>query len=190
MKFIIFFLLILILLFCLKSQYNTDKFFCEPKKYRFSKKKWNSKEYKQYNNCYSYALNSPDPFLKQKRYPGKSSHFKRNNSIYTCDYFNKLLKSDYPDLKKTNNFLNCPCDKKYNMISLVLDTTDNKKDFHFYRLDSDMTWSHKPGNNKVRRRDALNNIIYNPKYANHNYKSNNKGNHNYNKFCGYYCLAK
>ena len=146
-------------------------FFANQKNIDFQKKKWNSDKYRQYNNCYSYALNSQAPFLKQKRYPGKSSRFKRNKSIYTCNYFDKLLKSDYPDIKKTNNYRECPCDRKYNMISLVLDNNTDKKDFHFYRLDSDMTWSHKPGNNKVRRRDALDNIIYDPKYANHNYKS-------------------
>ena len=72
MKRILIYLLILLLLFNLKSQFDMKEFFCEPKKYRFSKNKWNSNKYKQYNNCYSYALNSPDPFLKQKRYPGKS----------------------------------------------------------------------------------------------------------------------
>ena len=38
MKRILIYLLILLLLFNLKSQFDMKEFFCEPKKYRFSKK--------------------------------------------------------------------------------------------------------------------------------------------------------
>jgi len=169
---------------------------CKPIKHNITTFPWNYPGFKQYNNCYSYALNKPDITLIKKRYPGMSSNTKRNNNIYTCKYFDYLLKKDHPNIIKTNKFNQCPCDKPYKMISMVLSDGntpyygDNEDDFHFYRLDKNNKWSHKPGSKYVTYTDANDNIIHDPKKANHNYEINNKGTKNYNKFCGYYCIPK
>lgn len=167
---------------------------CTPRKHYMTTFPWNYPGYKQYNNCYSYALNEPDITLRHKRYPGSSSHSDRDFNIYTCNYFEHLLKKDYPTIKKTNNFHRCPCDKKYNMMAMVVAdgntpyNADEDDDFHFYRLDNNNKWSHKQGSKKISYTDARNEQISDPKIANHYYKKYNRGSKNYNKFCGYYCV--
>ena len=152
--------------------------FFKTKKMNYSTSPWNSKKFKSFNNCYSYAVDEPNEKLKEKRDPGHASGKKMDKNNYTCSHFDTLLKSDYPYIKKSNNqFSGCS-----HSISLVLDK--NKKDFHFYRrLDGDNTWSHKRGNMKVSKTDSKNNLIVDPIYANRTYK-----NYNYDTFCGYYCL--
>ena len=138
---------------------------------------WNTNKFKNFNNCYSYALDEPDEKLKKKREPGEINNKKIDKKNYTCSQFNTLLKSDYPNIKKIDDTGVCS-----HAISLVLDK--NKKDFHFYRLlDNDKTWSHKRGNKNVSKTDSKNNIIMDPKYTNRDY-----GIYNYDTFCGYYCL--
>lgn len=167
---------------------------CVPKKYNVETTPWNNSNYIEFNNCYSYALNEPDKNLNDKRYPGESTNVKRNENIYTCEYYEKLLKSDKPHSVKTNNFNECPCDKPYHMISMVIadDNTPYKQDegddFHFYRLDNNNKWSHKPGSNKVSYKDANKKEIIDPALSEHNYSLLDNGSKNYNNFCGYYCI--
>lgn len=147
------------------------------KRSKYSTLPWNTNKYKKFNNCYSYALDEPDPGLKSKRDPGETSGKKINKNNYTCAHFDELLKSDYPNIEKTNNPRACS-----HSISLVLDK--NKKDFHFYRLfKNDNTWSHKRGNKNVSKTDSKNNEIITPEFAKRDY-----GDYNYDTFCGYYCL--
>ena len=152
--------------------------FLKTKKSNYSISPWNSKKFKSFNNCYSYAVNEPDERLKTKRDPGDTSGKKIDKNNYTCEQFDSLIKTDYPYIKKSNNqFIGCS-----HSISLVLDK--NKKDFHFYRrLDGDKTWSHKRGNKKVSKTDSKDNTISDPRYSNRDY-----GIYNYDTFCGYYCL--
>ena len=67
------------------------------------------------------------------------------------------------------------------LTAIVLDTrkgiqfSDSRSDFeqpdyHFYRQDSDGTWSHKANNSNISRIDASGKIIINPKLADRNYK--------------------
>ena len=58
--------------------------------------------------------------------------------------------------------------------------------YHFYRQDSDGTWSHKPGGTKAIRVDDAGNIIDNPVAANRNYERTTKK-YNYDKNCGFFC---
>jgi hypothetical protein len=164
-KYLLFFIVLLVLV--LKT-----------KKSNYSIHPWNSKKFKSFNNCYSYAVDEPDENLKKKREPGDTNGRKINKNNYTCSHFDTLLTSDYPDIRKSNTQ---PTGCSHS-ISLVLDK--NKKDFHFYRLrDNDETWSHKRGNKNVSKTDSKNNHIMDPKYTNRDY-----GSYNYDTFCGYYCL--
>ena len=190
-------ILIGLILLILYNSYNMklyEMFNCEPYKYDMETEPWNNETHKEFNNCYSYALNEPDITLKEKRYPGMSSNVNRDENIYTCEYYEKLLKSDKPGVIKTDNFNECPCDKQYNMVSMVIanDYTpyeqDDGDDFHFYRLDNNNKWSHKPGSRVVSYKDANNKKITDPSQANHNYSLTDSGSKNYNLFCGYYCI--
>ena len=188
-------LILLILYNSYKNKiYEMFENICIPHKYNVETEPWNNDNHIKFNNCYSYALNEPDSNLKEKRYPGQSSNTKRNESIYTCEYYEQLLKSDNPHIVKTNNFNECPCDKPYHMISMVIadNTTpyeeDDGDDFHFYRLDNNNKWSHKPGSRKVSYIDANNKEVIDPAYAEHNYSLIDGESKNYNNFCGYYCI--
>ena len=194
-KYLILIIIVIIIISLINNLYNKEGFLsCPPKKPKYDSTIWNDEKYKEFNNCYSYALNEPDSTLKDKRDPGISSNIKKNNNIYTCGYYEKLLKHDYPDMVKTNNYKFCPCNKDYRMISMVIAdgnspfVGDDNDDFHFYRLDNNNKWSHKPGSRVVSYTDADNKLIYDPKDANHYYKQNNKGSKDYNNFCGYYCI--
>ena len=54
-------------------------------------------------------------------------------------------------------------------------------DFHWYRLDDNGKWSHKPGNTKATNLDNLGNIIDDPRTA-------DRG--PYTQFCGCFCVCK
>lgn len=56
------------------------------------------------------------------------------------------------------------------------------KDYHWYRQNSDGTWSHKPGTTEVTNLDAHGNIIFDPLYACSNTKL-------YTHFAGYYAVS-
>jgi len=65
-------------------------------------------------------------------------------------------------------------------------------DFHYYSLDSNGHWSHKPGATPVTDKDSNGNPIYDPALAGRYYPARGKGDHplNYNKFCGYYAIPR
>ncbi len=59
------------------------------------------------------------------------------------------------------------------------------QDYHWYRQNSDGTWSHKPGNGYVIKTDYQSQVIYDPQYCDRRY---NYGGTviNYSVFCGFY----
>ena len=71
-------------------------------------------------------------------------------------------------------------------IALVLDLNPLDRDYHWYRQNSDGTWSHKPANFKVENWDYNGNPIYNPKYCDR--RDSNTG-HNYTVFAGFYYVS-
>jgi len=54
-------------------------------------------------------------------------------------------------------------------------------DYHWYRQNSDGTWSHKPGQQYSRCFDASNTVIYDPETCDRNYSYTN-----YAQFCGFF----
>lgn len=154
---------------------------CVPNKHKFDNQPWNDTKHKKYNNCYSYAINDPDPSRTKKRWPGENE---KNETKYSCEYIEKLLKIDHPDMIKTDDFKKCPCDSEYNVIALMTDDKGIKRDFHFYRLDENNLWSHKLGSREVSNKDGNNKLIRDPKISNNSYLP-----FDYD-FCSYYCLKK
>lgn len=169
------------------------------------------------HNCYSYFLNDRIPSVKEKCHikclkknksgcpkkinscrdfipqPGdfdlirKYGDLNKKNRIYTCPNMEKKIFSDNPTIHKVKFHEKCP--KNYYKGSMVVDTNHT---FHFYRQNSDGTWSHKPGTQPVTNKDANEKLIYIPHFANRNYtepgNENNDNEINYNDFCGYYCI--
>ena len=64
---------------------------------------------------------------------------------------------------------------------------DDDHTFHFYRMDKDGKWSHKPGTQPVSNTDASGKPIYIPHFADRDY-SHKPNKIKYNSFCNYYCI--
>ena len=69
-------------------------------------------------------------------------------------------------------------------IKLLIDNQGQFYDYHFYRQNSDGTWSHKPGNTDVTKYDSSGKIIMDPRKANR-YAAYDI---NYNLFVGFYIV--
>lgn len=170
---------------CLKKKVVIEHYICNLP--IFNPNKWNIKKnsIQEYNNCYAYAMRNLELDRDDKIQPGDLSNTPRiDKSKYNCENFRHNIKQDYPLMYDTNYEDSCACN--YYKIALFLDDKKPDKDYHFYRQDEDMTWSHKPGNTKATNTDESGNIILNPLDCDRNFKNNQ--NRNYNRFCGYYCV--
>lgn len=143
--------------------------------------KWNNASYVHYNNCYAYAMDN------QKSRLSKPQPSDQSSSNYQCPVLKEWIKGDlveastgikYQMFDGTNHD---KCPDWHHKIYLV----HGDHDYHFYRLDSDGLWSHKPGGSEVTRLDASGQLIVNPETADHNYPNNN-----YNVKCGFLCVPK
>ena len=137
-------------------------------------------------NCYSYAFNYID-YGEEKVQPGELSLGKFQE--YNCEEIINKMKEDYHDIQKSyfREKLDCTRYK----IALVIDNVTDKKDYHFYRQDTNGLWSHKMGGNDISKVDARGNIIINPEYSDRDYSKNGEveGEHDYNLFCGYFSIS-
>jgi hypothetical protein len=134
---------------------------------------------KSTHNCYSYALGKIVNDLESKAQPGYASGFNHIKSDdYNCKSFRKRLKKDSPGsyLEKFDN----SCLPGFYKIFLALDL---KNDYHWYRQDKSMYWSHKPGSTDVIDTDADGKKISNPLKSNRNFKHRN-----YYKPCFFACI--
>jgi hypothetical protein len=73
------------------------------------------------------------------------------------------------------------------IVALVIDP--DYPDYHWYRLDNNGMWSHKPGGTNARNTDASNNPISNPETADRKTVGPDYT-LDYRIFCGYYCVDK
>jgi len=147
------------------------------------------------HNCYSYFLN-----LKSKN-AYELCKTELNNNQY-CKRSQPGYASKYPRLK-TNDF-SCP-----NILKRTLDDNKNvfripknqtcpkshykgalvvapKRDYHYYRLNDENVWTHKPGYKPVQYADSNNNIITDPELAARDYG----GTLNYSDFCSFLCVPR
>lgn len=142
---------------------------------------WNVGRVQTTNNCYSYAWDRPEnpPPLLPRPDPSKPQPGQWSGSRYrerTCTSIEAAAISD--GMSRTGSDGNCPCDK--HKVYLVIDP---EKDYHWYRQDSDESWSHKPGIGQATNLDQSGNPILNPETANRNYSPGP----NYSTGCGYLC---
>ena len=123
--------------------------------------KWNKPSIKNNHNCYSYAFNQINPTRKGKAQPGYFSGYKHiGDNEYNCKSFYNRLKHDNPSLYLTS--FEQPCVKGFNKGFIAIDDKENDQDYHFYRLDKNKKWSHKPGRTEVSSVDASGKEITNP----------------------------
>ena len=133
---------------------------------------WNDADTQYYNNCYNYGCNiETDTFAQPGRAHGQSlSQAELNNFTKTKEY------AILDGLKEFEDKGDCEgCCHKVAMVIWP------NYDYHWYRMDRDGKWSHKPGSTEATNLDNSGNIIIDPQTA-------NRG--GYTVFCGYFCVCK
>ena len=128
---------------------------------------WNSDSaIKSSNNCYSYALNRPLGSDERRRLPGRPQPG-TGMFLKGCDINKEALNDSYGVKPLPANGVVPP---GYHKIQGFYDPSA-RGDYHWYRQDSDGTWSSKHGNGDVDNVDASGpgHIITDPAHANNNY---------------------
>lgn len=147
---------------------------------------------KEAQNCFAYAFDYkhlPDNCTKNSCpmsfiQPGLKSGYPKWSNVHgkRCPDLKARLFGDVPDIKETTFEDKCPAG--YSKIALVV---DEDEDYHFYRMDSNGDWSHKPGATDVTNKDATGRRIYDPKLASRKYSHTGL---DYDGFCGYLCVPR
>ena len=142
--------------------------------------KWNLIDDIRINhNCYTYAFGSIIKGLDSKAQPGYASGFNHiQNNNFNCKNFRKRLIKDSPGsyLEKFDN----ACLPGFYKIFLAIDP---QNDYHWWKQDSNLYWSHKPGSSNVVNVDGSGNKIKNPLLSNRDFKHRN-----YYKPCFFSCI--
>jgi len=164
---------------------------------RYEPDKYNKNPIRTIHNCFAYAYNiyekppanvckdkedCPIPYPQPGYYAGYPKWSQQKNK--SCFDMWARLKGDNPDIMLTDFKSQCP--KGTSKIAFVVDP---KRDYHFYRQDSNGKWSDKHGAMPVTNKDADGKPIYNPALANRNYTDSNP-HLNYTDFCGFVCIAR
>jgi hypothetical protein len=148
------------------------------------------------HNCYTYFLNLKNKdavelcktdFKKhnmcRRAQPGYLSGYKNlNDKDYKCPTIMKRTLSDNPNIIKINS-IHAKCPSDYYKGAVVVAPG---RDYHYYRLNDDGFWTHKPGYKPTTIYDSNNNIIVDPKLAARDYG----GTLHYKDFCGYTCVPR
>lgn len=154
----------------------------------YNPEKWSNPVIQNSHNCYAYFLDDVSVAIKEscrqhcnetpdeecncsfmKPQPGSCDKM-LYNSVYTCDeMINKiivdnphihLITSKYPEAVK--------CPKNYYRGAMVV---DHNNTYHFYRQDSNGSWSHKQGTLPIERIDSNSELIWNLQEAAKDYNS-------------------
>lgn len=145
---------------------------------------WNGFFRVRKNNCYSYALNAKKQGIMQ---PGGK---KLKEEDYISSVLIDLITSDsekygfeFEPIDK-----HTPCPAGTYKVAIAIDVEKPEFDYHWYRQDSDGTWSHKPGEFPVSNRDGAGNIIFDPENCNRQciYAP---GTLNYKVFVGFFAIS-
>lgn len=160
-----------------------------------SNSSFNEKPYlRESHNCYSYLLNLKSREAEElcektfkdmnwckRSQPGYAAGYPvMNKPELTCQEVMKRTLADNPNIKRANFQDTCTTDA-YKGALVVAPGTD----YHYYRLNDDGYWTHKPGYKPSSQYDASGNMILDPQKANRNY-----GRLNYKDFCGYFCVPR
>jgi len=131
------------------------------------------------HNCYTYAMSKIVKGLRSKAQPGYASGYNHiGDNEYDCNAFYKRMKKDNSGSYATK--FDDSCIPGFYKVFLALDPGN---DYHWWRMDSDGYWSHKPGSTNVVNVDSSGKKITNPYLANRKYDSLN-----YHKPCFFACV--
>ncbi|XP_031569221.1 uncharacterized protein LOC116303760 [Actinia tenebrosa] len=119
---------------------------------------WNTNYARPRNNCYNYGNDKATNTFAQ---PGRGSGLVyggiTNDEIKEASRRDGLVKvdagADIPNISPTG---------PWHLVALVVDPG---VDFHWYRLDSNGNWSHKPGQTRITNTDGAGNLINDPRLA-------------------------
>ncbi len=120
------------------------------------------------DNCYNYATDIPNRTFAQ---PGQASG-RPIVSLSDCTDASAGAVSDGLSPTAAPTCVGC-C----HPVALVVWPN---RDYHWYRLDSGGTWSHKPGGTPATDRDSAGNVITDPSTA---------ARGPYTQFCGFFCVC-
>lgn len=149
----------------------------------FDSARWNSKRnIRRTHNCYAYMFDIINEKFDRKPQPGYHSGYLHmsDDDLRSCDKLMERVQADNPSIIASSFDSRCP--QGYRKGYAAIDSS-NDPDYHFYRLDEDGTWSHKPGATKARTENFDGKIILRPDEARRESNS-----HSYNKSCGYFCF--
>lgn len=146
------------------------------------------------HNCYSYLLNLHSKTahdvcvqeLKKQSYcrrsqPGYAAGFPAlRDEDFNCPEIVKRTLADNPYLLPSSRDKSCPADMYKGAIVVA-----PRRDYHYYRLNDEGYWTHKPGYKPSTAYDADNKLILDPEKANRKY-----GELHYTDFCGYVCVPR
>ena len=124
------------------------------------------------------ALLKPQP---GQRHPGHTYHTEHFSDQYQCDtLWGKIAKDS--DIHRIKKEATCPSGKH----KIALRVAPNQT-YHFYRQDSDGSWSHKDSSAPPSQMDASHHKMQDVETANHNFVQ--KGFTGYPDNCGYACVS-
>lgn len=179
---------------------------------------WSNPYVEGSHNCYSYFLNRQVKAVKEKceeiclkkhkkgcpqkdnectdlkPQPGDFELIKRTGTDkgkerkYFCPNMQKKILADNPTLIPTTFNAKCPANH-YKGAMVVDSSGKNGNTYHFYRLNKNGLWDHKPGISPISDVDASGKPIYVPHFADRDYSNEDDDDSiKYNGFCGYYCI--
>lgn len=125
---------------------------------------------RQRNNCYNYASNKRTNTFAQ---PGRGC-----GAIYQALNCAELTRASLCDGLHRRYVCFPDSERPRYLVALVIWPN---QDFHWYRLNSEGFWSHKPGSTPARNTDNSNRVITNPETC-------NRG--PYTHFCGYFYTCR
>lgn len=151
----------------------------------YEPRRWNTKDNIQStHNCYAYVLNKIASGRDDKPQPGTRVEFQPiGDGEYNCMTFYQRMKADIPGFYLTDFKTKCNPGFYKGFIALAVNKETDAIDYHFYRQDSDMFWSHKPGRTEATKLDASGKKIINPLIANRKYDH-----FDYNIPCFFFCV--
>ena len=148
---------------------------------------WNNSNVNNYN-CYAYALNTKQHGYMQ---PGESEghNFDNTANYLTASVLINMVSLDSSNYNFTFNQVskNTKCLEGEYKVALVIAPNE---DYHWYRQNSDGTWSHKPGPNNVIKTDYQGKIIYDPAVADRRYNYSWFHTTNYTQWVGYFAVSE
>ncbi|MFX0137048.1 MAG: hypothetical protein ACFFDN_25645 [Candidatus Hodarchaeota archaeon] len=138
---------------------------------------WNDPSIVTCNNCYNYGCDIRTDTFAQPGYANGVTHSTDCPSVGNAAIADGLVEA-----------FNNKCSSCSHIVALVIDPDSPVLDYHWYRLDENGRWSHKPGGTPATDLDASGNLITNPETADRDYSADYPL--NYRIFCGYYCVNK